>query len=277
MQLSSYNEHRIECRNRIPQAFSNLRPVILSLFIYFLSLSVSTASASEGSEGTGRNGDLGFPTISWGFKAGFSLSQHSGVMERGADYGVSSHWRKGFTGGLFLYVPMTPRFGLQQEVLYVQKGSQQDITVDILDIPTVLCVKYDMDYIEIPVLLRYTWFRRNNRVFYSFAGTSISFKVHDRYILKGEVDDGVEQVPLYADSDISEVEMFDYSFVFGLGLDFKLWSTELLVEYRFTIGWNELDMPTYAYVPFEGEDLLIENEPVPLKNQAHLFLLGIKF
>lgn len=277
MQLSSYYEHRIECRNRISRAFSSQGPVILSLFIYFLTLSVSTVSASEVSEGTGRNGDLGFPAISWGFKTGLSLSQHSGVMERDADYGVSSRWRKGFAGGLFLYLPVTPRFGLQQEVLYVQKGSQQDITVDILDIPTVLRVTYDMDYIEIPVLLRYTWFRRNNRAIYSFAGTAISFKVHDRYILKGEVDDGVEQVPLYADSDISEVEMFDYSFVFGVGLDFELWSTGFLIEYRFTIGWNELDMPTYAYVPFEGEDLLIENEPVPLKNQAHLILLGITF
>jgi hypothetical protein len=229
------------------------------------------------SGGTGQSSDLGFPAISWGFKAGLSLSQNSGVMERDADYSVSSSYRKGFAGGLFLYLPVTPRFGLQQEVLYVQKGSRQDITVDILDVPTVLNVTYDMDYIEIPVLFRYIWFRHTKRVVYSFAGTALSFKVQDRYILEGEIDDGVEQVPLYADSDMSEVEMFDYSFVFGFGLDFKLRSTELLVEYRFTIGWNELDMPTYAYVPFEGDDLLIDNEPVPLKNQAHMFLLGITF
>lgn len=224
-----------------------------------------------------RNGDLGFPSVSWGFKAGLSLSQNSGVMERGAEYSVSSHYRKGFAGGIFLYLPVTARFGLQQEALYVQKGSRQDITVDILDIPTLLNVTYEMDYIEIPVLLRYTWFKRNNRAIYSFSGTALSFKVHDRYILEGEIDDGVEQVPIYADSDMSEVEMFDYSFVFGFGLDFRVWGAGLLVEYRFTIGWNQLDMPTYAYVPFEGKDLLIDNEPVPLKNQAHLLLLGITF
>jgi hypothetical protein len=51
-----------------------------------------------------------------------------------------------------------------------------------------------------------------------------------------------------------------------------------LLEHRFTIGWNTLYMPTYAYVPFgENEEILIENEPVPLRNQNHLLLMGIHF
>jgi hypothetical protein len=226
---------------------------------------------------TGAAEDLGFPSISWGFKAGLSLSQNSGIMERDAEYGVSSEYRKGFAGGLFLYMPVTARFGLQQEVLYVQKGSRQDISIEILDIPTVLDVTYDMDYIEIPVLMRYTWIRRGGRTFYSFAGGALSLKVNDRYKLSGIIDDGVEQVPLYADSDMSEVEMFDYSFIAGIGYEHEVWSRHLLVEYRFTIGWNRLEMPTYGYVPFEDEDILIENEPVPLKNQAHLILFGLAF
>jgi hypothetical protein len=229
------------------------------------------------SEGNSGGEDFGFPSISWGFKAGLSLSQNSGVMERDAEYSVSSQYRRGFAGGLFIYMPITSRFGLQQEFLYVQKGSRQDITVEIVDIPTVLDVKYQMDYFEIPVLLRYTWIRISGRAFYSFGGTALSLKADDRYRLSGVVDDGVEQVPLYADSDMSEVEMFDYSFIFGLGYEHNVRSSRLLIEYRFTIGWNGLEMPTYAYVEFEGKDLLIDNDPVTLKNQAHLFLLGLSF
>lgn len=220
---------------------------------------------------------LGFPSISWGFKAGLGLALNSGVMERDAEYSVSNYFRTGFAGGLFLYLPVTSRFGLQQEVLYVQKGSRQDITVEIVGIPTVLDVTYNMDYIEIPVLMRYTWIRRSGRAFYSLAGTALSLKVNDRYKLSGVIDDGVEQVPLYTDSDMSEVEMFDYSFIFGFGYEHKVWSRRLLIEYRFTIGWNGLEMPTYAYVPFEGKDLLIDNDPVTLKNQAHLLLFGLSF
>jgi hypothetical protein len=217
------------------------------------------------------------PPVSFGIKAGISLSQHSGIEERDAEYEVSSEMRKAAGAGLFLYLPITRRFGLQQEVMYVQKGSRQDITVDILDIPTVLHVTYDMDYIEIPVFLKFAWIKRQKTVVYSLAGWALSFKVNDHYMLSGEIDDGTESVPVTADSDMSEVEMFDYSFVYGMGVEFSLMRIPLLVEYRFAIGWNPLEMPTYAYVPFGDEQILIENEPVPLKNQNHLVLLGITF
>jgi hypothetical protein len=219
----------------------------------------------------------GLPHLSFGLKAGAGLSQHSGVKERDADYEVASEWKRGFAAGIFLYLPITPRFGLQQELLYVQKGSRQDITVEILDIPTVLDVTYDMDYIEIPVLMRLTWYRWSEHAVYSYAGTAFSLKIRDRYTLTGEIDDGNEIVPLYADSDLSEVEMFDYSFVYGAGMDVSLLHRKFMIEYRFVIGWNRLAMPTYAYVPFGDEEILIDNEPVPLKNQNHLVLIGITF
>ena len=237
----------------------------------------STGAAGTRSAETRDGEDIGFPPISWGFKAGLSLSQHSGIEERDAEYGVSSEYRRGFAGGLFLYMPVTARFGLQQEVLYVQKGSRQKISIEIIEIPTVLDVTYDLDYIEIPVLTRYVWIRRSQRAFYSLAGTALSLKINDRYKLSGVIDDGVEQVPLYADSDMSEVEMFDYCFIFGLGYEHGFGAGNLLIEYRFTIGWNRLEMPTYGYVPFEGDDLLIDNDPVPLKNQSHLILFGLVF
>jgi hypothetical protein len=253
-----------------------LRLSVLVLALLVMSPFPNGAAAASSEEAPGGE-DLGFPSISWGFKAGLSLALNSGVLERDAEYSVSNDYRKGFAGGLFLYLPVTSRFGLQQEVLYVQKGSRQDITVEIVGIPTVLDVAYNMDYIEIPVLMRYTWIRRSGRAFYSFAGTALSLKVNDRYKMSGVVDDGVEQVPLYADSDMSEVEMFDYSFIFGFGYEHEVWSRRLLIEYRFTIGWNGLEMPTYSYVPFEGKDLLIDNDPVTLKNQAHLILFGLSF
>jgi len=63
-----------------------------------------------------------------------SLSQHSGIQERDSEYSVSSSWRTGFAAGAFVYLPITSRFGIQQEVFYTQKGSSQDISVDILEI-----------------------------------------------------------------------------------------------------------------------------------------------
>ena len=220
---------------------------------------------------------LPFSEFSFGFKAGLSLAQHTGIEERGSEYTVTSHWRTGFAASVFLYLPITSRFGIQQELVYAQKGSRQDIGVKILEIPTVLNVSYDLDYVEIPVLLRFTWLRWSRGAVYSYSGTALSLKVHDRYVLSGEIDDGSQVVPLSADADMSEVEMFDYSFVYGAGLEFLLFHQWFLVEHRFTIGWNALAMPTYAYVPFGNERILIENEPVLLKNQNHLITVGIAF
>jgi len=215
--------------------------------------------------------------LSFGLKGALGFSQHAGTEERGAEYDVTSGWRTGFAVSAFLYVPITPRFGIQQEISYVQKGSRQHIGVDILEVPTVLDVTYDMDYIEIPVLMRFTWHESPRWTFYSLAGTAVSFKVRDRYILEGELDDGEQVVPLTADSDMSEVDLFDYSFVYGFGLESPAFGRTLVLEYRFALGWNTLSMPTYAYVPFGDEEVLIENEPVPLKNQNHVIMLGIAF
>ena len=209
-------------------------------------------------------------------KTGLSMAQHYGSEERDPEYAVTSHWRAGLAVGLALRLPVTERFAIQPEVMYVQKGSRQDIAVEILEIPTVLDVTYNADYLEIPTLMRFTWYRRGFWSLSSLSGFALSLKIHDRYLLAGEVDDGVQRVPLRADADMSEVDMFDFSFVYGIELGLPLLQRNLLLEYRFAIGWNVLAMPTYAYVPFEDEEILIENDPVPLRNQSHLLLLGIR-
>ena len=220
--------------------------------------------------------DAGWAGFSAGLKLGGTFAQHVGTEERASEYEVSSGWRTGFCGGAFVLWPITSRFGLQQEVAFSQRGSRQDIEVDILELPTVLHVTYDMSYMDIPVLLRYTLFRGGRTNFYTVAGTAMSLMLDGRYTLEGLLDDGSEQVPLTADADLSEVDMFDFSIVYGAGLDFSLAGLGLLAEYRFTMGWNTLYMPTYAYVPFEDSLILVDNEPVPLKNQSHALMLGIR-
>ena len=63
-----------------------------------------------------------------------------------------------------------------------------------------------------------------------------------------------------------------------MGVEFPLAGGRLLVEYRFDLSLQQLPLPTYAYVPFGEEDeILVENEPVPLRNQAHVVMIGIRF
>jgi hypothetical protein len=243
------------------------RPGILAAALLLCASTTALAAAD----------DPGWADFSIGLKLGGVFAQHVGTEERDSEYDVSSSWRTGFCGGAFMLWPITPRFGLQQEVVFTQRGSRQDIEVEILEIPTVLHVTYDLSYIDIPVLIRYTLFRNDDTDLYTLAGTAMSIRVDDRYVLDGTLDDGSEQVPLSADADMSEVDMFDFSMVYGTGLEFGLGGQTLLAEYRFTMGWSTLLMPTYAYVPFEDSLLLVDNDPVPLKNQSHALMLGIRF
>jgi hypothetical protein len=219
----------------------------------------------------------GFTALSWGFKGGLSVAQHQGTEPREFEYTVSSATRRGFAVGLFLMLPVTPRFSLQQEVLYVQKGSRQDIGVEIFDVPAVLEVTYDMDYVEIPVVMRYAWILDRGVDLYSLAGFAFGLKVKDRYTLAGVVDDGVERIPVSAGADMSEVDLFDFAFTYGVGVEIPWRSQRFLVEYRFDLSVEALPLPTYAYVPFGDEQALVDNDPVPLRNQAHMLMLGLRF
>ncbi len=217
------------------------------------------------------------PDTTWGLRSGACFAQHVGTEERGSEYEVDSEWRTGFTGAVFVYWPATERFGLQQEVAYTQKGSSQRIDVEIIDIPTTLDVTYELDYLEIPVLARYAILRSERAELYSLTGMAMSIMLTSHYELRGEVTDGIDTVQVTADADMSEVDLFDFSVVYGLGYEFEAVGHDVFLEYRFTMSWNTLYLPTYAYVPFGDEELLIENEPVPLKNQTHSISLGISF
>ena len=219
----------------------------------------------------------GFPPISVGFKGGYALAQHQGTMPRDSEYEVASSVRHGLAAGVTLTLPVTRRLLLQQEVLYVQKGSRQQVGVDIFDIPTVLDVSYDMDYLEIPLLLRYQWRIDRGLDIYSLAGSGFALKVHDRYRLSGEVSDGVETIPLTADSDMSEVDLFDFLFTYGVGVELPAGGRRLLLEYRYDLSLQQLPLPTWAEVPFGDETVRVDNDPVPLRNQCHMLLVGIRF
>jgi len=257
-----------------PPSLRLLRRVVwIVSLVALLATTESAVAAARGSDGT----DSPLAKVSIGLKLGGVFAQHTGTEERDSEYTVESDWRMGFSGGVFVHWPITDRFGIQQELIYAQKGSSQRIGVTILDLPTTLDVTYETDYVELPILMRFTWLHSSSGNIYSLMGTALSLKISDRYSLRGVLDDGEQVVPISADSDMSEVEIFDYSFVYGLGCEFDAAGTSLLAEYRFSIGWNQLMMPTYAYVPFGDEQIPIENEPVPLKNQTHSLMLGVRF
>jgi len=209
--------------------------------------------------------------------AGYNLTQHYGTKDQTGDYKVQTGFRHGFNTGLNLSLPVTGKLDLMYEFLYVTRGSTEKITIVELDgeplvKPAVMDVKYFMDYVEFPVLIRYEILQKESFSLSVVSGVAMALKVKGDYELDGVIyfPDGNDYTTfeLKDKSQLKEVNMFDFSLIYGGELGFKMWSTPMALAYRFTIGWDYLDLPTYPDGGFA---------PVSLRNQSYSLSLKIPF
>lgn len=200
--------------------------------------------------------------VRFGAKAGYSLSTQYGITVPDIPYTVETQWRHGFTGGVFAYFPITESFGIQQELLYIAKGSREDITM--LAQPVKTHTEYNLNYFELPMLFRYTFVKVGNFKIYGSTGFALSILLNGESKLNGTVDMGPTQMPFSESTQLEGVDIFDYGFVYGAGVDFDLFKKNCFFDYRFNIGWNTLMMPTS-----KGQD------PAPLRNQNYGFTFGV--
>ena len=203
--------------------------------------------------------------VRFGLKAGYSLATQYGITPADNTYMVDSHGRNGFAGGVFVYFPITESVGIQQEFLYAMKGSRQDVTITTpFNINTVS--EYNLNYFEMPIVIKYKFVKIKNFGIYGSTGIALSLLMNGGYDITTTINVGGPPTIIEESGDMKGLDTFDYSFVYGLGTDFKLLNKDFFVEYRMTIGWNTLAMPNAS-----GAD------PVPLRNQDYIFAVGMYF
>lgn len=202
--------------------------------------------------------------LNFGVKAGYSIATQYGITPAELNYEVGSENRNCFTGGILLYFPITDAFGVQQEFIYSQKGSVQDVSMT--EPPVTTSSDYKINYFELPILFKYNFFNIRNIGIYGSSGFALSVLIDGEYDISGSVMTPVGEQPISESGNMDGLDEFDYSFIYGLGINFELFKQKWFVDYRQTIGWNSLMMPT-------GEG----GEPAPLRNQTYSFSLGIYF
>jgi len=203
--------------------------------------------------------------VRFGLKAGYSLATQYGIKSASDIYKVNSDSRNGFAGCVFVYFPITESVGIQQEFLYAQKGSRQNVTITTpVNINTVS--EYDLNYFELPIVIKYKFVKIKNFGIYGSAGIALSLLMNGEYRITSTIDTGGPPAIVAEKGDMKGLDTFDYSFVYGAGTDFKFLKKDFFIEYRMTIGWNTLALPNAS-----GAD------PVPLRNQDYIFALGMYF
>ncbi|PLX31609.1 MAG: hypothetical protein C0600_05170 [Ignavibacteria bacterium] len=200
--------------------------------------------------------------VRFGFKGGYSMSLQYGITPVDNKYTVSTFSRHAAAGGIMMRYPITESFGIQQEFLYVMKGSRHDIGIPAESVQTLTV--YDINYFELPLVFRYTFIHAGDFKIYGTTGYALSILLNGRVMLDGTVEEDGGQVSFVYADEIRGLDLFDYSFVYGLGVEAPFAGKDWFFEYRFTIGWNTLEMPT-----FPGEPT------APLRNQNYVFALGM--
>jgi len=189
------------------------------------------------------------------------MATQYGILEPDIPYSVDVFFRHGGGGGLLVYYPITPTFGVQQEFLFVHKGSREDI--QLLDRPIFTRTEYDLSYFELPMSIRYTFAQLGETTFFGASGFALSILLGGEYRLSGVADINGTPADFSDTNALDGIDLFDFAFLYGAGVERDLLGRRSFFEYRFTIGWNTLMMPTA-----EGED------PAPLRNQNYLFTFG---
>ncbi len=155
--------------------------------------------------------------------------------------------KTGFVGGGFVTLGLGSLFALQPELLYSQKGFQVDEFGET--------VKFNTNYIEIPVLLKA-----------QFKLAMLRPAVYAGPVLSFETGCTVSALELSVDCDdemagVGERKTNEWGAVFGANLDFFLGPVTLILDGRYQLGLTNL-----ADVPDSDDEV---------KSQVWQFMAGV--
>jgi hypothetical protein len=208
------------------------------------------AGLSPALEASGRFG--------FGVQGGFTLTNHWSTKEKSGNYTVESSIKAGFAAGALATFRINRLFSLEADVLYVKKGSNQTISVPGFPFGDIE-VTYELDYVEIPLLLR-THLFPSAKIQPSLAfGPYVAFLTAKKYTYRIAAV-GTEE------EEISGIESTDYGFTTGAGLTIPANLGSLRIEYRYSMGFVDLKLPTGPGFP-----------EIELRNYGHYLMFGLAF
>lgn len=162
-----------------------------------------------------------------GITAGVGMS--NATMKDSA--GTSAEGKKmklGFGGGIFARIIPSEQICIQPEVRYAMKGVKWD------DVGTSTDMKTELNYIEIPVLVKYMIPSQSQFKPTIFVGPYVG-------ILVSAKDKGTEDGVAY-DTDIKDyLKSTDFGAVVGVGFDYKIGESGMLTfDARYSLGLSNV-------------------------------------
>lgn len=197
-------------------------------------------------------GSLSAEALDFGIKGGINIAN-----VHGEDVGDDGEWKNGFAGGIFLDWGITPVFGIQPELLYVQDGAREKfLNADLF-------LKFN--YVQVPVLAMIDLPVGGSLIPVLYAGPYVSFLLDSKLTVEVEDNSVTGGLEDYTKS-------YDTGFVFGVALDFSLGTGKMTIEGRYNLGMTEIDDGIGT-----GITGLEDVEKSDMKNQSWMVMVGFAY
>jgi hypothetical protein len=173
-----------------------------------------------------------------------------------------------FVGGAFVTIPLNDRFSVQPEVMYTRKGGKDSQLIPYIELN--LTANFRFEYIEVPLLLRYSLVTDAQMSPYVYAGPSIAFNLTSYVKLETEL--GQAQI------DIVNMKSTDFGLTVGGGTDVALQHFSLVFDLRLTVGLGNFLKASKPFVDDEVVAFVREDgSPPDLENGSVSFTVGLAF
>ncbi len=194
-----------------------------------------------------------------GVKGGLITTNVTGIPEEWED---QQSWRKSFTGGVFLNYAIDEALSIQPELLYAPKGVKAVLYDGFIDVD----VTPSIDFVELPVLLKYSVPTEGNVRPCIFVGPSLGFATNSQLKISAGW--------LSSKIDISDfTNDTDFGIVAGAGLGFESKYGLLSFDARFQRGFaNIIESATFDINGSEQSITIDE-----FKHYGFAFMAGIQF
>lgn len=150
----------------------------------------------------------------------------------GADNDFAPHDRFGFIGGGSLALSTSDRVAIQLDVLYAQKGGEENTNQDPSDPED----QFYVDYLELPLLFKVALSTTGTRPSL-FVGPSVAFELSCTY---DAFPDG-ESDPVDCPEAGIQTRSVDVGVAFGLDVEIPLGSGVLVIDGRGIVGLQSID------------------------------------
>lgn len=189
--------------------------------------------------------------INTGIKGGITLANIKSVPPTFEGYKWET--KMGLAGGVFLEIGLPGPISIQPEVLYVQKGAK----ISFAEGEITGTLKANIDYIEIPLLLKFNLVSGGLTIPSFYAGPYFGFNTKAEFVISAAGYTETQDIK----DDIKNTE---FGVTFGLGLTQKLGVMKLTFDARYDLGISNIIEETV-----EG--------PSSIKTRTWLFMAGISF